>query len=269
MSAIQYDVVKIESSLDLLGDYLDMRSFQEVSIGGHPAVVLASEVGDTELADAMNAAPGKMVHATGQLLMLTIPRGMTRIRSLVNRVDWITGQADDLTPLSKSSQTVRVQLIDRAELTTPEVAYANYRPVINHYCDREADKHTGSIKWNREGKPCSKPIAIGRTNKEYLCTRWDWYETYGTDPTSGESFRELMRRLFPATEPVYLVGMMIPNRSVIWMPVPEGKFEEVHRELEGYGPESFFTLEQIVYLDGPDIIISSEVVSRAVLENLA
>ncbi|MGB3801881.1 MAG: hypothetical protein WA952_18830 [Lewinella sp.] len=266
MPAINYDVFRIEENLNLLDNYLDSQSFQEVSKGGQPAVVLKETIADENgpLSDANMAGAGQF--ATGQLLTLTIPKGMRRVKSLKDPTDWNVAQGGQAGNLSKADETVRVQLLDRLRTTSPQEAYAGYRPTVNHYC--AADRHKGVSKiaapdWNRDGQPCSKPIKIGRSSTDYFCTEWDWKAAYAGD---GDSLEQLMSRLFPSTEPLLLVGMMIPNRSVVWAPVPPGDIEEMHAALINYSEDTFFTLDQIVFLDGPDIMLSSEVITKAVLD---
>ncbi len=258
MPLINHDVVAIEPSLNLLDRFLDMQSFQEVSVGGQPAVIFTDSVGPAGETKLDFGEAGR-VFARAQKLTLTIPRGMTRVVSACDPLGWSEANGGTSSELSITKQTVRVQLLDRIEVTGRDDAFSTYRPTVNHLCDdlngQDLSFVPRAITWTERTRPCSKPLLLKNAPSRYLCFKWDLQRYYAE--LDEPSLMQFLDGEFSDLSSAFMVPMLIPNRTIVWCPVREEDKDEVHRTLLAHQVDSFVPLNNPIYLDGPDIFISS------------
>ena len=269
MPRINHDVVAIEPSLNLLDQFLDMQSFQEVSVGGQPAVIFKDSVGPAGQTILDFGEDGR-VFAKAQKLTLTIPPGMTRVVSACDLSGWNEANGGTPSELLKTKETVRVQLLDRIEVTAREDAFSTYRPIVNHLCvdlnGQDLSFVPRAITWTARTRPCSKPLLLKNATSQYLCFKWDVQRYYAD--LSESSITEFLSREFSDLGSAIIVPMLIPNRTIVWCPVRDENKNEVHSMLQDHQIDSFVPLNNPVYLDGPDIFISSRALAGIFGETL-
>ncbi|WP_116107613.1 hypothetical protein [Lewinella sp. IMCC34191] len=189
---------------------------------------------------------------------LTVPRQMYRLENLTSG---IVGQ--ELAPaILPGGHAASFAFATDVRVLKPADQCAG-NLTIDHHCDpKDADPLQGMGKTG--GGVCGKKLV---SNFGYVAELWKWGEVYTEDGSNPYELKEtakvrkiyhyLMDR-FGLEKAVPLVSLLLPDNSIVRVPVDPGNTEDVHELLADSGKnDAVYGIDNLVMLDGPDILLGT------------
>lgn len=253
---------------------IDGKSFQQFECGGTRMVAFRQIDQSGSLVDVVDFSPptpeGSFFNC--QVSTINIPRGFRRVNNLK---DLDPGEfKPNLATVTGQNTCATLTLLDRVH---PAPAGGGRASVMNNNF-HPSSLSKGSI--NAGGKrtakgwgtinPCGLKLAGGEPgqklvlgelnpaiNQRYITVLWDWRTGY-----AGNRFQRIHDMLEAKfgnySYPLPMIGCIIPNRTIVWVPQPflEADRATRHNYLWGHSRDRMYALYDLEFLDGPNIFVS-------------
>ncbi|THH40689.1 hypothetical protein [Neolewinella litorea] len=259
MIKIPYSRVGLQRSQGLLNGKIDYRSFQEVSDHYNPSVIVRPSPSTDVVSPPPSAEP-----YYAQPVVMVLPPGMQRVWSLDELDEEGMPRTDGLSLLTEQgpgASAVRFVALDHFG-GPPEHFSPEESVLVAHYCGAEQnggaplpeDPDAHLLLGSKIGGVCSTAFRPTRSSGTYMAVRWDWRKHYDV---GTKAFYQLWR-LFSSVEPLVMLATVCNDSSMVWVPLQgEKHWRAAHKALTVPGEEPVLAFNDVHYVDGPDIRLTT------------
>ena len=252
---------------------IDSEALQSFNFAGSRAVAFRKFNTAGDLEDVINVGSGQTCRC--QIATLNVPRGMRRVNNIRDK-DPKTFDPTSLIKVTGQNTYTSVTLLDRLEIVPADyedsgIFSQNYHSSNSKDLLSVPHKIRGEKRWGTI-RPCAMKLDGGDASKHlyegeldpsvdqrYITVMWDWEK--GFPQSRFPNIRSRLLKFFNnLVDPVLMVGLIIPNRTVVWIPQPfsDSVLEAMHTYVWGFDKNREYSIKKVEYIQGANIFICGD-----------